>query len=99
MEEAFRQARVELNRRIQVNYSMTAIMLAAQGAGIALVEPMLLSDATPGLVAKAITPGITVRTLLAHPIGRPPTKTSSKLVELVRTYFERMDETLVSQSV
>ena len=93
VEEAFRQARIELNRRIQVNYSMTAIMLAAQGAGIALVEPLLLGSAnTPGLVAKAISPRMEVRTLLVHPIGRPPTKTSIKLVELIRTHFERMDE-------
>ena len=93
VEEAFQHARIELNRRIQVNYSMTAFMLAAQGAGIALVEPLLLGTAnTPSLVARPTNPKIEVRTLLVHPIGRPPTKTSSKLVELIRTHFERMDE-------
>lgn len=100
VEEAFRQARIELNRRIQVNYSMTAFMLAAQGAGIALVEPLLLGTAnTPSLIARPISPRIEVRTLLVHPIGRPPTRTSSKLLELIRTHFERMDQQVGIQSI
>ncbi len=100
VEEAFQHARIELNRRIQVNYSMTAFMLAAQGAGIALVEPQLLGMAnTPCLVARPISPRIEVRTLLVLPIGRPPAKTSSKLVELIRSHFARMDETSWMQAI
>lgn len=90
VEEAFLEAGITLNRRIQVNYSMTAFLLAAQGAGIALVEPMLLASASmPSLVARPIRPQIEVRTMLIHAVGRPPTKTSSKLVELVRAQISR----------
>jgi len=92
VEEAFLAAGVELNRRIQVNYSMTAFILAAQGAGIALVEPMLLGSASmPALVARPIRPAIQVRTMLIHAIGRPPTKTSTRLVELIRAHMDRTD--------
>lgn len=92
VEEAFRHARITPTRRMQVNYSMTGFMLAAKGAGIALVEPMLLASAsTPNLVARPIQPAMEVRTLLIHAIGRPPTKTSSRLAELVRLHFERAE--------
>ena len=89
VEEAFHKAGVELNRRIQVNYSMSAFILASKGAGIAMVEPMLFDSAVmPSLVARPIHPTIEVRTMLIHPIGRPPTKTSQKLVELIRLEIE-----------
>ena len=93
LEAAFSAARVEFNRRVQVNYSMTAFILAAQGAGIAMVEPMLLRAASiPSLVARPIHPRIEVRTLLIHAIGRPPTKTSNKLVELIKAQMDKADE-------
>lgn len=92
VEEAFREAGIALNRRIQVNYSMTAFLLAARGAGIALVEPLLLGTASiPSLIVRPIRPRIEVRTLLIHAVGRPPTKTSSKLVELIRAEMDRID--------
>lgn len=93
LEAAFGAARIELNRRIQVNYSMTAFILAAQGAGIAMVEPMLLRAASmPSLVARPIRPRIEVRTMLIYAVGRPPTKTSSKLVELIKAQIDSTDE-------
>ncbi len=85
IEEAFGAACLAFKRRIQVNYSMTAFILAAEGAGIAMVEPMLLHAASmPCLVARPIHPRIEVHTMLIHAIGRPPTKTSNKLVALIR---------------
>ena len=85
VEEAFGAAGIELNRRVQVNYSTTAFLLAAQGAGIAMVEPLLLnSDSMPSLVARPIRPRIEVRIMLIHAVGRPPAKTGTKLVELIR---------------
>lgn len=91
VEQAFRDAGVEMNRQIQVNYSSTAFILAQQGAGIAMVEPLLLNPASnPSLVARPTSPRIEVRIMLIHAIGRPPTKTSTKLVELVRAEIEQM---------
>ena len=85
VEEAFGAAGIELNRRVQVNYSTTAFLLAAQGAGIAMVEPLLLnSDSMPSLVARPIHPRIEVRIMLIHAVGRPPAKTGLKLAELIR---------------
>lgn len=90
VEEAFLAAGVVLNRRIQVNYSMSAFILASKGAGIAMVEPMLFDAAAmPSLVARPIRPVIEVCTMLIHAIGRPPTKTSLKLVELIRLEIDR----------
>lgn len=89
VEEAFAAAGIALHRRIQVNYSSTAFVLAAHRAGIAMVEPLLLnSGAMPSLVARPIQPRIEVRIMLVHAIGRPPTRTSTKLVELIREEIE-----------
>ena len=100
VEEAFRQARITPTQRLQVNYSMTAFILAAQGAGIALVEPLLLASAnTPSLIARPIQPRMEVRTLLIHAIGRPPTKTSTRLLELIRLNFEHMDQIARSPAI
>lgn len=83
--QAFRDAGVELRRRIQVNYAMTAFILAGQGAGIALVEPLLLhTTPIPSLVVRPLRPRIAVRIMLAHPLGRPMTRTSSQLVAAIR---------------
>ena len=89
VEDAFRQARITPNRRIQVNYSMTAFVLAAKGAGIALVEPLLLASANaPSLVTRPIVPAMEVRTLLITAIGRPPTKTGTGLAELIGLHYQ-----------
>lgn len=89
VEQAFAAAKVELARRIQVNYSMTAFILAARGAGIALVEPLLLrTTPIPSLVVRPLRPRIKVRTMLVHPVGRPLTKTGGALVSLLRVQAE-----------
>jgi DNA-binding transcriptional LysR family regulator len=85
VEKAFHDAGVELRRRIQVNYSMTAFILAERGAGIALVEPFLLrTTPMPSLVVRPLRPRIEVRTMLVQPLGRPMTKTGAQLVAAIR---------------
>ena len=89
VEAAFREAKVELRRRIQVNYSMTAFILAERGAGIALVEPLLLrTTPMPSLVVRPLRPRIEVRTMLVHPLGRPMTKTSGQLVAAIKAQID-----------
>ncbi|CAH1663039.1 LysR family transcriptional regulator [Chelatococcus asaccharovorans] len=86
VETAFRDCDMELVRAVQVNYSMTAFVLAARGAGIALVEPLLLSAASmPSLVARRFEPRITVETMLIHPIGRGQTRTMQSFIDTLRT--------------
>ena len=49
----------------QVGLSLTGIMLARHGAGVALVEPFLVASmGLPGLVARPLKPRIEVRTLM-----------------------------------
>ncbi|MDQ8731976.1 LysR family transcriptional regulator [Bradyrhizobium sp. LHD-71] len=90
VEAAFAAAKIKFARRIQVNYAMTAFVLAAQGAGLALVEPFLFRTASnPLLVVRPIHPTIEVRTMLIEPIGRPQTQVAKELIKLVRSEMKQ----------
>lgn len=90
VEAAFRESDVELIRSVQVNYSMTAFVLAAHGAGVALVEPLLLSAASmPSLVSRPFRPAITVDTMLIHPIGRGQTRTIRSFIDVLKAKFSK----------
>lgn len=85
VEAAFKRSRAVLTRSVQVNYSMTAFILAAKGAGVALVEPLLLQvTAIPDLVSRPFVPTIRVESMLILPIGRVQTRTSRGFIEVVR---------------
>ena len=97
VEEAFRESGVELIRNVQVNYSVTAFILASQGAGIALVEPILLGRTmTPSLVSRPFRPSVEVKTILMHPVGRPRTRTSSAFIERLKSKFAPGHEMLIA---
>ncbi|MGY2182943.1 LysR family transcriptional regulator [Pseudomonas agarici] len=65
VDRALSEAGVFPNIRSQVSLSLSGMMLAKFGAGIALVEPFLLSVmGIPGLVARPFNPCIEVRTLI-----------------------------------
>lgn len=90
LERAFREAGIEPARRVQVNYSMTAFILAAQGAGVALVEPFLLPSASiPNLVVRPLRPVIRVESFLIQPVGRPLTMSARLLVDRLGAEIER----------
>ena len=85
VEAAFKGRSTPLVRGVQVNYSMTAFILAAQGAGIALVEPLLLRVAAiPLLVTRPFLPKACVDIMLIRPIGRGETRTGRRFLEVFR---------------
>jgi len=57
---------------VQVSVSLTGIMLARFGAGIALVDPQLVSTmGIPGLVVRDLKSRIEAKTLLIRPKAAP----------------------------
>ncbi|HET8722213.1 MAG TPA: LysR substrate-binding domain-containing protein, partial [Nitrospira sp.] len=83
--EAFRISGIDIRKRIQVNYSMTAFVLASRGAGIALVEPLMLASAQlPMLVARPLRPRIDVKTMLLYPRSRAPSRTVSDFMNVLK---------------
>ncbi|OYW16961.1 MAG: hypothetical protein B7Z52_07600 [Burkholderiales bacterium 12-64-5] len=69
----------------QVTVSLTGIMLAQHGAGIALVEPLMLrSLAFPTLVARPLDPPVEFATVLVRPRGTPDSSTAARFVQHVR---------------
>ncbi|MBB3458120.1 DNA-binding transcriptional LysR family regulator [Rhizobium sp. BK313] len=64
---AFSEANVSPVFAAQVSISLSGMMLARFGGGIAVVEPLLLSSLElPGLVARPLDPAIEVSTLALH---------------------------------
>jgi DNA-binding transcriptional LysR family regulator len=65
----------------QVSVSLTGIMLAHHGTGVALVEPSML-EAMPfaGLVARPLRPAIAFKTLLLRPRAAPRSALSEQFV-------------------
>ncbi len=65
VDRALSAAGIVPNITAQVGLSLTGIMLARHGAGIALVEPFLVASmGLPGLVARPLKPRIEVKTLM-----------------------------------
>jgi len=65
IDRALQRFGIELNIRTQVNLSVTAILLAELGAGVALVEPHLLASMRhTGLVVKPLRPVLKTEVLI-----------------------------------
>ncbi len=80
VDQALSEAGVVPDIRAQVSLALTGMMLARFGAGIALVEPFLLSVmGLPGLVARPLTPSIAVRTLILRHRDPGCSRTSSSI--------------------
>jgi DNA-binding transcriptional LysR family regulator len=72
VDRALSEAGIELNIAVQISVSLTGIMLARFGAGIALVDPMLVSGlGIPGVVVRDLKPRIEAKTLLIQPKDAP----------------------------
>jgi DNA-binding transcriptional LysR family regulator len=82
------------NVNVQVSLSLTGMMMAYQGAGIALVEPFLLTSLPfPGLVARPLRPRIELNTLLLRARGVPRSRVANEFVtELKKTIGESQHE-------
>lgn len=70
---------------IEVGLSITGMMLAFHGAGVALVEPSLLPGMPlPGLVARPLAPRVELRSLLLRPRMAPASRVVSDFVALLQ---------------
>ncbi|ETF04713.1 hypothetical protein W822_03975 [Advenella kashmirensis W13003] len=81
---------------VQVSLSLTGIMMSYYGAGIALVEPFLLTSLTfPGLVARPLRPYISLKTLLIRPAGASRSLVANDFVEELKKTINESQELLV----
>jgi len=75
----------------QVSVSLTGIMLAQHGGGVALVEPLMLRTLPfPELVARPLDPPITFETVLVRPRGAVDST-------LLRTFVAHLRRTLAAE--
>ena len=85
VDKAMSDAGVSLNITTEVGQSITGIMLAMQGAGVALVEPGLLSAMNlPDIVCRPLVPRVEVKSLLMLNRTAPKSKVLNEFVEHVR---------------
>jgi DNA-binding transcriptional LysR family regulator len=81
VDRALSAAGIVPNITAQVGLSLTGIMLARHGAGIALVEPFLVASmGLPGLVARPLKPRIEVKTLMIRHKSAPHSKIMNEFV-------------------
>lgn len=91
VERAFAEVGSVPGLSVQVSLSLTGLMLAYYGAGVALVEPYLLAFMPlPGLVARPLRPRIEIRTLLIRAKQAPRSAAMDDFVGyLKRTVLDR----------
>lgn len=76
---------------VQVSMSMTGMALAVHGAGIALVEPHLLSTfPVPGLVARRLRPAIEMKAMLIRARDAPRSVIMTEFVAHLRSEVQRL---------
>jgi len=72
IDRAMQRAGIRARSTIQVNLALTALVLAHQGAGIALIDPYMLSVIPlQGMVARPLTPGIEINAVLLRSKSAP----------------------------
>jgi DNA-binding transcriptional LysR family regulator len=85
IDQAFSKARIAPNISVQVSLSLTGMMLAYHGAGIALVEPFLLASMPlPGLITRPLRPRIHLKTLLIRGKSAPRSALMDDFIEALR---------------
>jgi DNA-binding transcriptional LysR family regulator len=85
VDRALSEAGIVPRIAVQVSLSLTGIMLAYHGAGIALVEPFLLASMPlPGLVSRPLRPRIEVSALLVRAKSAPRSRAMDHFVAHLR---------------
>lgn len=81
---------------VQVGLSLTGMVLAYHGAGIALVEPFLLASMPfPGLVVRPLRPRIEMNTMLVWPRGTPRSAAAEAFVAQLKQTIDDSRAALV----
>jgi len=82
---ALQNGGVDLRINVQVGLSITAIMLARYGAGIALVDPLLANAmATPRLVSRPLRPSVELNVILVRNRLSPHSAVSVEFVKSLK---------------
>jgi DNA-binding transcriptional LysR family regulator len=90
VDEALREAGVVPDLKVQVALSITGIVLAHHGAGVALVEPFLIEAlGLTGLVARPLSPEIAVETLLVRHRSTPPSRLAGAFTSHLKALLQR----------
>ncbi len=93
VDRAFSEAGMVPNISVQVSLSLTGIIMAYHGAGVALVEPFLLSSMPlEGLVARPLRPRIELKTLLIRAKGAPQSQVMTTFVAHLRKEVKKMPD-------
>lgn len=79
--------------RVRVTLSFTAMVLARAGAGIAIIDPVLLETLPfPGLVVRPLRPRAAVEMLLVHPRDAPLSQTMERFIACLRDVLSHRAE-------
>jgi DNA-binding transcriptional LysR family regulator len=93
VDKAMSDAGVALNISVEVGLSITGIMLALNGAGIALVEPNLLRALPlPGLTSRPLVPRVEFKSLLILNRSAPRSRIVLEFVDHLRGLAPSFDE-------
>jgi DNA-binding transcriptional LysR family regulator len=85
VERAFSQAGIAPTIAAQVSVALTGIMLARFGAGVAIVDALLIDSMNiPGIVVRSLRPRIEAKTLLVQPRDAPRSVIVSDFVKHLR---------------
>jgi DNA-binding transcriptional LysR family regulator len=92
LDRALGDAGVAPDVRVQVSVSLTGMMLPNHGAGIALVEGLLLASIPlPGLVARPLRPRVALKTLLLRAKSVPRSAALDAFVEHLKETVQEME--------
>jgi DNA-binding transcriptional LysR family regulator len=93
VDQALGGAGAEPDIRVRVVLSFTAMVLARAGAGIAIVDPVLLETLPmPGVVVRKLRPRAEVEMLLVHARDAPLSQTMERFITCLRDVLSRRAE-------
>jgi len=95
LDDLARQAKVELDVVIETPYAATVCMLAQQGAGIGLVNPLALADTDPArLIRRRFEPAVEFETLQILPPAVAMSRITQHFLRHVRIGLEAFERNL-----
>ena len=93
VDEVFAAAGVVADIRVRVVLSFTAMVLARAGAGVAIMDPVLLETLPiPGLVVRPLRPRAEVEMLLVRPHDSPLSQTMERFIACLREVLAQRQE-------
>lgn len=92
VDKNFADANCEVNAVVEVSFSATACVLAQEGAGVALIDPVIFRTETfPNLVTLPFTPARRIEHQLLFPKNRPRSEVSKSFEAELRAVIKNND--------